>query len=63
MNSAIGLIWSRHTLHEPNSPLCGNNVNRPRQALRVAERAGELIAAFSDEISKFLAESAKNELR
>ena len=24
MNSAICLIWSRHALHEPNGPLCGN---------------------------------------
>jgi len=24
MNSVICLIWSGHTLHEPNGPLCGN---------------------------------------
>jgi hypothetical protein len=38
-------------------------MDRPRQALRVAERTGERITVFSDEVSKFLAESAKNELR
>jgi hypothetical protein len=38
-------------------------MDRPRQALRVAELAGERIAVFSDKISAFLAESAKNELR
>lgn len=38
-------------------------MDRPRQAQRVAERAGEPITVFSDEVSKFLAESAKNELR
>ena len=38
-------------------------MDRLRQALRVAERAGERITVFYEEVSKFLVESAKNELR
>jgi len=38
-------------------------MDRPKQALRVAERAGERVAVFSVKMCKFLAESAKNELR
>jgi hypothetical protein len=41
---------------------CVEIMDRPRQALRVAERAGERITVFSGEISTFLAESANNEL-